>query len=97
MSGTLGAEGKASLPEALPEELPGHGAPRLCDRSGTCHFVVRSQQAEAVLEGLASDAMERFCKAFGGKQAFLNALQKSGPHSDLAPVLHDQLEAYRKK
>jgi len=96
MSGVVDAAGKSKLPETTSEELPGHGAPRLCDKYGTCHYAVRSRQAEAVLEGLASDALERFGKAFGGKQVFLSALQKSGPHSDLPPVLRHQLEAYRK-
>lgn len=97
LSGVLDMNGKANLPETFPEELPGHGAPRVCDKYGTCHYVVRSRQAEAVLEGLASDAMERFGKAFGGKQVFLSTLQKSGPHTDLPPVLRNQLDVYRKK
>lgn len=97
MSGVLDTAGKANLPETIPEELPGHGAPRVCDKYGTCHYVVRSRQAEAVLKGLAADALERFGRAFGGKQAFLSALQKSESHPDLPPVLRSRLDEYRKK
>ena len=97
MSGVFDTAGKANLPETIPEGLPGHGAPRVCDKYGTCHYAVRSRQAETILERLASDALERFTKAFGGKQAFLSALQKSGAHSDLPPVLRSRLDEYRKK
>jgi hypothetical protein len=97
MSGQLDANGKAKLPETFAEELPGHGAPKVCDKYGTCHYVVRSRQAETVLEGLASNALERFSKAFGGKQAFIGVLQKSGSHPDLSPVLRSRLDDYRKK
>lgn len=96
MSGQLDANGKAKLPETFTEELPGHGAPKVCDKYGTCHYAVRSRQAETVLEGLASNALERFSKAFGGKQAFLSVLQKSGSHPDLPPVLRSRLDEYRK-
>jgi len=97
MSGEIDANGKAKLPEAFPEALPGHGAHRVCDKYGTCHYEVRSHQAEAVLEGLASDVLERFSKAYGGKQGFLSVLQKSGPHPDLPPVLRSRLDEYRKQ
>jgi len=97
MSGEIDANRKEKLPDAFPEELPGHRAPRICDKYGTCHYAVRSRQAEAILEGLASDALERFSKAFGGKQAFLSAFQQSVRHPDLVePVLRSRLDEYRK-
>lgn len=96
MSGQVDNAQKTKLPDAFQESLPGHGAPRICDKYGTCHYAVRSRQAEAILRGLASDALERFSKAFGGKQAFLNLLQKSGSHPDLSPVLRSRLDEYRK-
>jgi hypothetical protein len=97
MSGQVDPTQKAKLPEAVSEMLPGHGAPSVCDKYGTCHYAVRSRQAEAVLEGLASDALERFSKAFGGKQAFLSAFQQSVRHPDLVePVLRSRLDEYRK-
>jgi hypothetical protein len=97
MSGEIAVNGKAKLPDAFPEALPGHRAPAICDKYGTCHYAVRSRQAEAVLEGLASDALERFSKAYGGKQGFLSVLQKSRAHPDLPPVLRGRLDEYRKQ
>jgi hypothetical protein len=96
MSGELAANATGKLPEAFAESIPGLGAPRICDKYGTCHYAVHSRQAEAVLEGLASDALERYSKAFGGKQAFLDALRKSTASPDIPPVLRRRLDEYRK-
>lgn len=95
MSGQVDPKGK--LLEASSVPLPGHGAPSVCDKYGTCHYVVRSRQEKKVLEGLASDALERFSKAFGGKQAFLSTFRQSVRHPDLVePVLRSRLDEYRK-
>jgi hypothetical protein len=98
MSGEVDAPQSPKLPETTSEVLPGHGAPNVCDKYGTCHYNVRSRQEEAVLEGLASNALERFSEAFGGKQAFLSVFKQSVRHPDLIePVLRTSLDEYRKK
>jgi len=96
LSGWSDTNPAARLPEAFPESLPGKGAPRVCDKSGSCHYAVRSLHAQSILEGLASDALERFSKAFGGKKEFLDRIQKTGAHLDIPPVLRHQLDEYRK-
>lgn len=98
MSGQLDASQQAKLPETSQGILPGHGAPSICDKYGTCHYNIPSHHAEAILEGLASNALQRFSEAFGGKQAFLTAFEKSVRHPDLIePVLRVQLDEYRKE
>jgi len=98
MSGQNDSNEEAKLPPTFPESLPGHGARRVCDRDGNCHYMVRSREAQAILDGLASDALDRYSKAFGGKQLFLDALSRSASHTNLlAPVLRRHVEEYRGK
>src|SRR5262249_21592490 len=52
---------------------------------------------EAILDGLASDALERYTKAFGGKEKFLAALNENPSPGDIAPVLQKHLDQFMKQ
>jgi len=98
MSGEAESDQKAALPETFPEALPGDGAPAVCERGGNkCHYLIRSREARAILDGLASDALGRFSRAFGGKTEFLNAYDRSTHNPDfIVPVIRSHIEEYRK-
>jgi len=97
-SGTIDPSKRNALPATFPEVLPGLDASPLCDNSGSCHYEIRSRQAEAILNGLADDAIARSAKAFGGKQRFLKRLHKLHPdYDELAPILRDRIKEYAKK
>lgn len=52
---------------------------------------------EAAINGLTLDAMERYAKAFGGKEVFLNEIRHQGVSiSALPSVLRNQLEQVEK-
>jgi hypothetical protein len=47
---------------------------------------------DAILDGLARDALGRYTKAFGGKQKFLDALDANPTPGDIAPMLQKHLD-----
>jgi hypothetical protein len=65
LSGFVPAEGYASQIDTT--ELPGLKAPQVCDRGalGQCHYVLRSQEEEAILRELMRDGISRGIQAWG--------------------------------
>ncbi len=98
-SGQINPTERKNLPEMFPEPLPGYKAPlvpAICNPD--CHYTFRSRYEETILNGLLSDALARFAKAFGGKDKFLAALnQRIHDRSLLDPIVRERLEEYEKQ
>jgi hypothetical protein len=56
------------------------------------------EAADSVLHGLASDALQRYTTAFGGKESFLREVYKDHfSPADLPPVLRGLFEEFAKR
>jgi hypothetical protein len=82
LSGEMESSGskKPALPQEFKMLLPGFEARHVCV-SGQCHSEFRSRSSIDALDGLMSNAFDRYVKAFGGKAAFMSAF--SAAHIDL--------------
>ena len=54
-------------PDSSKALLPGKGAPSKCNDQGDCRYTLRSAREEALVRGLARDALARGAKAWGEK------------------------------
>jgi hypothetical protein len=52
------------------DQLPGIGAPRVCDQLGDCHYLLRSADEEDILRALTRNGLERSTGAWGNNGEF---------------------------
>jgi hypothetical protein len=75
-------------------ELPGLGAPEVCDGpAGPCHYILRSAEEEDLLRELVRDALTRGALAWGGTDRFKGEVCKLSVQKDNAstPVVQEEL------
>lgn len=97
MSGELppGA-GAADLSDAFSGILPGDGARQTCTPLGSCTYQITSRKELLIINGLLADLLHRFAQAFGRKEAFLAAAQRTVKYPELMlPTVRRALEQYR--
>lgn len=91
-------EASSSEMEPIKEVLFGYRAREVCV-DGECHFRLESKSEEIILDRLFADALDRYAKAFGGKQAFEAEISKLTNLEEKLkefPLLRRQLREYRK-
>jgi hypothetical protein len=99
-SGFVPVEGydSSSVSNKVPAELPGFGAPQICGSValGPCHYMLRSAEEEAILRGLAVDALSRGVRAWGGEDRFRKAacgpLIRQG--NSTTPIIQQELSRF---
>jgi len=90
--------------KGMSSELPGSNVPEVC-APGTgryplidldCHYVLRSAEEEAVLRGLARDALTRGSRAWGGPDRFKKEACRPSVVLAVAnaPIIQQELEKF---
>ena len=77
-------------------EMPGIGAPEVCDRQGDCHYNLRSDKEEAILRDIVKDAIQKAVAAYGDEDQFKKkACSPSVVSGDpRTPVVQQELQKF---